>query len=300
MRKDETGAGTDATIKADKILKICTFKVRPEKRGVKLGELLLKKVFWFAQANNYDLAYITTYDSQVALIDLLEFYGFERTATKPDGELIYEKRFSRRALNAESGVSYYQTDRLNYPRFIAQPDTRAFVVPIKEGYHDTLYPDLRNPAQPDMFEVLGVTRGPRRPGNTIWKVYLCRAQSNLGPPGSLLFFYKGKSKSPPSQALTAIGIFEEKSVAESARDLMHLTGGRSVYSEAELSEWGASPTSPVKVINYLLAAYIEPAVLLGVLRQIGIVSGHPPQSIFELSWPHLDALLLRLNLGFAT
>jgi predicted nucleic acid-binding protein len=58
VRKDETATDTDATIKADKILKICTFKVRPEKRGVKLGELLLKKVFWFAQANNYDLAYI--------------------------------------------------------------------------------------------------------------------------------------------------------------------------------------------------------------------------------------------------
>lgn len=45
VRKDETGEDTDATQKLRKILKICTFKVRPEKRGFKIGELLLKKAF---------------------------------------------------------------------------------------------------------------------------------------------------------------------------------------------------------------------------------------------------------------
>lgn len=43
VRKDESAEDTDATIKVEKILKICTFKVSPEKRGVKLGELLLKQ-----------------------------------------------------------------------------------------------------------------------------------------------------------------------------------------------------------------------------------------------------------------
>lgn len=299
VRKDETGTDTDATIKAAKILKICTFKVRPEKRGVKLGELLLKKVFWFAQANKYDLAYVTTYSTQVALIDLLEYYGFVNTKSKDDGELVYEKEFSRGPLMTISGSSDFERDRLNYPRFIARPATRAFVVPIKEGYHDTLYPDLKNPAQPDLFELVGVTGSPKRPGNTIRKVYLCRAQSNLGSAGSLLFFYKGKSVSPPSQALTAVGIFEEVSAAASTKELMQLTGGRSVYSEAELSDWEATAGHKVKVINYLLAGYIDPPVGLDELRGLGIIKVHPPQSIFELSRTHLDALLPRLNLGFA-
>jgi predicted nucleic acid-binding protein len=300
VRKDETPADTDATIKAAKILKICTFKVRPEKRGVKLGELLLKKVFWFAQANNYDLAYITTYKTQVALIDLLEYYGFKHTATKADGELIYEKVFARAALLPAEGVSNFELDRLNYPRFVTRPDIRAFGVPIMEGYHDTLYPDLRNPAQRDLFEAVGIGGGPKRPGNTIRKVYLCRAQSGLGPPGSLLVFYKGKSKSLPSQALTAVGIFEESSMATSTRELMLLTGGRSVYSEVELSNWQATALRPVKVINYLLAAYIEPPITLDELHSLGVIARHPPQSIFELSQKHLDTLLPRMNLGFAT
>jgi ribosomal protein S18 acetylase RimI-like enzyme len=299
VRKDETAAETDATTKATKILKICTFKVRPEKRGVKLGELLLKKVFWFAQANSYDLVYVTTYKTQSALIDLLEYYGFKNTATKADGELIYEKDFARAALSPVNGVSNFELARLSYPRFVTRPDIRAFGVPIKEGYHDTLYPDLKNTVQPDLFEAVGIGGGPKRPGNTIRKVYLCRAQSGLGPPGSLLFFYKGKSLNPPSQALTAVGIFEECSMAASTRELMLLTGGRSVYSETELNEWKATAQRPVKVINYLLAAYIEPAATLDELRNIGVIPGHPPQSIFELSRIHLDALLPRMNLGFA-
>jgi hypothetical protein len=69
---------------------------------------------------------------------------------------------------------------------------------------------------------------------------------------------------------------------------MLLTGGRSVYSEAELSKWGATATRPVKVINYLLAAYIEPSISLEELRQMGIIPGPPPQSIVELSRAHLD------------
>jgi ribosomal protein S18 acetylase RimI-like enzyme len=300
VRKDETAVNTDATVKATKILKICTLKVRPEKRGVKLGELLLKKVFWFAQANNYDLAYITTYKTQAALIDLLEYYGFKHTATKADGELIYEKTFASGALASIENVSNFELDRLNYPRFLTRPGIRAFVVPIKEGYHDTLYPDLRNPAQHDLFEAVGISGGPKRPGNTIRKVYLCRAQSSLGPPGSLLVFYKGKSQSPPSQALTTVGIFEESSMASSTKDLMLLTGGRSVYSEVELSDWKATAGRPVKVINYLLAAYIDPPITLDELRRLGVIPGHPPQSIFELSQGHLNVLLDRMNLGFAT
>lgn len=298
VRKDETSGQTDATIAAEKILKICTLKVRPEKRGVKLGELLLKKAFWFAQANRYDLAYITTYPTQEALIDLLGYYGFQNTSRKTDGELIYEKTFSREALAPIAGTSNFDLDRLNYPRFVTGSGVRAFGVPIREGYHDTLYPDLRNPTQPDLFEVFGLGDGPKRPGNTIRKVYLCRAQSVLGEPGSLLLFYKGKSQSPPSQAITAVGLLEGRSMATSTKDLMLLTGGRSVYSEADLSDWKATLKRPVKVINYLLAAYIDPPIALHELQSLGVIRGHPPQSIFGLTRKQLDALLPRMNLGF--
>jgi len=298
VRKDEFAGKTDATLPAEKILKICTFKVRPEKRGFKLGELLLKKVFWFAQRNAYDLVYVTTYPAQVALIDLIEYYGFQHTKTKSDGELVYEKTFSQEGLVKTLGQNMFVTARLNYPRFVSGAGVRAFGIPIREAYHDTLYPDLKVRQQADLFEAFGLGGGPQRPGNTIRKVYLCRAQSRLAEPGSLLFFYKGKSEYNPSQALTAIGVFEEVASARSTKELMQLAGGRSVYSEIELEGWKASESHPVKVINYLLVCYIDPPVGLEELFERGIFVGHPPQSIFEIDQVKFKDLLASLNLGF--
>lgn len=298
VRKDETGTDTDAMTKLAKILKICTLKVRPEKRGIKLGELLLKKIFWFSQKNKYDLIYITTYDGQTALIDLLEYYGFNHTTTKSDGERIYEKCMGVQALTPADNDNHFDVHRLNYPRFAITPNTAAFGVPIKESYHDILYPDLRRISQLDLFGELGLGVGPRRPGNTIRKVYLCRAKSMLGPSGSILFFYKGKSSSLPSQAMSAIGVLEDVRLARSTRELLQMTGGRSVYSEKDLERWQASDLSPVKVINYLLAAYIDPAIGLTQLQKTKIIGEHPPQSIFRIPRSRLEDLLSLTDLGF--
>jgi GNAT superfamily N-acetyltransferase len=300
VRKDETGANTDASQKFGKILKICAFKVRPEKRGIKIGELLLKKVFWFAQRNYYDLVYITTFEDQFSLIDLLEYYGFVSSGMNANGERVYEKIFSHEKLTAPEDQSLFDAHRLNYPRFVTEPNVEAFGIPIRESYHDTLYPDLRDHPQLDLFESAQMVGGPRRPGNTIRKVYLCRAPSNLGPPGSLLFFYKGLSQNPPSQAMTAVGVLEDVLLARSTTDLVHMTGGRSVYSERALINWDASPARPVKVINYLLAAYIEPPIALRVLMKLGVVRSHPPQSTYRINEPAVQTLLSKAKLAFAT
>lgn len=299
VRKDETSADTYATQNVNKILKICTFKVRPEKRGFKIGELLLKKVFWFAQRNRYDLIYLTTFESQTSLIDLLEYYGFIHTASKPDGERIYEKLISTGRLNAVISDDRFGLHRLNYPRFVVAPDTKAFGIPIQENYHDILYPDLRQQPQMDLFDPAGKRGGPRLPGNTIRKVYLCRAASNLGPPGSLLFFYKGKSNLLPSQAMTALGVVEDVRLARSTRELLQMTGGRSVYSEQDIERWNASNDRPVKVINYLLAAYVEPVIGLRSLKAMGIIGNHPPQSIYQIPSSKIRGLLGLVDLGFS-
>lgn len=301
VRKDETATTTDAVTKAAKILKICTFKVRPEKRGVKLGELLLKQVLWFAQSNQYDLTYLTAYEEQTALINLLEYYGFYRAGAKDDGELIYERSFSAEKLELGDDKTPFEMGRTNYPRFIFDATTRGFGIPIQEGYHDTLYPDLWNPQQADLFGGRQSAEAPTRPGNTIRKVYLCRAQSNLADPGSILFFYKSDSNEEPSQAITVVGLLEEVTLAKSTRELMLKTGGRSVYSEQELANWNASEAKPVKVINYLLVSYIDPPVSLSELREMGVVRGkNPPQSIYELRGGLLENMLDRANLDFQT
>ena len=87
-------------------------------------------------------------------------------------------------------------------------------------------------------------------------------------------------------------------LAKSTKDLMQLTGGRSVYSEEQLEHWEATPKRPVKVINYLLVSYIEPAVSLDELRTMGVIGGHPQQSVYRLSSELTNALVERANLDF--
>ncbi|MEQ6249886.1 GNAT family N-acetyltransferase [Sulfitobacter sp. HNIBRBA3233] len=298
IRKDETGADTDATLPGQKILKICTFKVGPENRGIKLGELLLKQVLWFAQSNGYDATYLTTYPKQAALIELLEFYGFQQTIERSDGELVYEKPISTARLIVPSGATIFDIQRSNYPRFSTEPFIKGYGVPIKEDYHDELFPELKDVRQADMFEHVGLSGGPSRPGNTIRKVYLSRSPANLKQPGAILVFYKGKSNSPPSQAITAIGILENMELAHSTKELMQLAQRRSVYSEAQLEKWGATEDRPVKVMNFLLAGYFDDPVALADLQKIGVVGKHPSQAIFQIDRAPLEALLQRLNLGF--
>ncbi|MBS9719191.1 GNAT family N-acetyltransferase [Tianweitania sp. BSSL-BM11] len=298
VKKDESRSETDAITPADKILKICTFKVSPEKRGVKLGELLLKQILWYAQSNDYGLTYLTTYEDQVSLISLLEFYGFANSGKNKNGELIYERSFSSEKLIRPEGAPAFELARRNYPRFVIDEAVCGFGIPIMESYHDILYPDLWCPKQPDLFVGTLAEGRPSRPGNTIRKVYLCRAQSRLDLPGSILFFYKSASKEEPSQSMTALGILESVTEAHSTRELMQLTGGRSVYSEEQLTDWSASLNRPVKVINYLLVAYIDPPIGLNELRNLGVVHGHPQQSIYKLTGQSLRSLLQRANLNF--
>ena len=294
VRKDETRADTTAKKPGDRILKICTFKVRPESRGTKLGELLLKQVLWFAQKNRYELVYLTTFHQQAALIDLLCYYGFEQTNVASNGEITFEKALSDEPVSPVNTSNLFALDCREYPRFYAGPDITAYGIPIQEPYHDVLFPDLR---EPDLFEFGGIGGAPRTPGNTIRKVYLCRAQAMIDRPGALLFFYKSKSERLPSQAFTAVGIFEDMTLAESTEDLRRLAGGRSVYSETQLERWQATSARPVKVINFLLGGYFQPPMGLRELQRIGVLKG-APQSIFRIAETSLSQVLGRLDLGF--
>ncbi len=295
VRKDEKEGDTDATLPGQKFLKICTFKVRAESRGIKLGELLLKQVLWYAQSNNHDVVYLTTFSGQQTLMALLEYYGFRHTHDNANGERVYEKALGRDQLVPTDGVSLFDLARQNYPRFATGNRVAAYVVPIKEEFHEVLFPELVNRKQLSLFGSIGL----QRPGNTIRKVYLSRAQKNLSEPGALLFFYKGKSKYLPSQAITTVGVLEEMRLAHSTEELRQLAGGRSVYSDTQLRKLAASPNEPVKVINFLLAAHIEPSIQLATLQSSAVFAGHPPQSIKGLLPSQQTSVLSHGRFGFA-
>jgi hypothetical protein len=74
---------------------------------------------------------------------------------KSDGEQIYEKKFSRQALQLDESLNRFDLNRLNYPRFLIDEQTECFWIPIKEAYHDILYPDLKLVEQLNLFENIG-------------------------------------------------------------------------------------------------------------------------------------------------
>lgn len=303
VRKEETREEAGVSLPGGKILKICTFKVRPEFRGEKLGELLLKQALWFAQRNSYDLTYLTTYADQDTLIRLLEYYGFIHTGSRADGEMVFEKPLSRARLSLDAqDADLFTTTRTNYPRFVADPPAKVFCVPIKGDYHQKLFPELAFatalPLFPDENPLLS-TGGERTPGNTIRKVYLCRAKITVMAPGDLLLFYQSKAEGlVASQAITSVGVVERVSQTSDLDELLRLTAKRSVFSEVELRTMIEAKPAPVKVIDFLLVGHLAPAVPLATLKSEGVFNGTPPQSICSLSAERFAPIRTRFDLGF--
>ena len=303
VRKDESHAEAGTQHAGPKILKMCTFKVRDEYQGEKFGELLLKQVLWFAQRNKYDLTYVTAYPKHAFLIDLLDYYGFRQTKKMANGEIVLEKPIAKGALPLVT-ADVFECDRTYYPRFHDGPDVRKFCVPIRPDYHRRLFPEIAFAAELPLFpqETVGLLlpRGQERtPGNTIRKVYLCRAKITRLRPGDLLFFYMSKDDSYAfSQSITTVGIVEQVIEGVSADDLIRHSAKRSVFAAGDLRAISPSIYSPVKMIDFLLAGHIEPPVSLGILVETGIFSNRPPQSISELSEERYGALKPHIALGF--
>jgi GNAT superfamily N-acetyltransferase len=303
VRKDETHVEAKTRNEAQKILKICTFKVKPKFRGEKLGELLLKQALWFAQKNRYDLTYVTTYPDQIFLIRILEYFGFEMTGKNDTGENVYEKPLFSVRLQPCSGANLFELARANYPRFVADPPAEAFCVPVRGEYHNVLFPEMALRSQPDLFEIAGLAVpgvGPRTPGNTIRKVYLCRARTKALSPGAILIFYR--SKSPGyihSQCATSVGVVEAVYEASSLDELVRLTAKRSVYSTRQLQNMVSHNNEVVKVIDFLLVGHLDPPATLDDLLREKVFCSHPPQSICQLPPERLAPLKRRMNFGFA-
>ena len=247
--------------------------------------------------------YLTTFDSQTVLIEVLQYYGFAMTGTNSLGEQIYEKALPRDQLVPETDDNLFDLARLNYPRFTARSLATAFCIPIRSEFHDILFPELAVKVQLDLFAEPSLDHGDkaiRRPGNTIRKVYLCRAMTQQLYPGSIVLFYRSFSPGyVASQSITSVGVVEAMHQAVSLHDLVRLTGKRSVYSEAKLAAFEATAHRPVKVIDFLLVGHIEPAIKLDDLKRMGVFRGGPPQSISQLTEDRFEPVRDRMAFGFA-
>lgn len=135
-----------------------------------------------------------------------------------------------------------------------------------------------------------------RPGNTIRKVYLCRAQSGQMRSGDLIFFYMTRSDSHGSQSLTSVGVIEDVRLSGDLEQVRVWTAKRSVFSDVELQQLVAGP-DPLKVIDFLLIGHLGPSIPLDLLTNNGVLQSWP-QSIARLPESAYRRLKPHLNLGF--
>ena len=307
IRKEETRAEAKVVKSAGaRILKLCTFKMREEFRGEKFGEQLLKQCLWFAQANGYDVVYVTAFADKDDLRLLLEAYGFLATGRQDNGELVLEKVMRKGPLDVGGQTDILAFDRASYPRFYDGERVAKYCVPIQGDYHAKLFPEISFARPLPLFSGADLPRErtvtphqERTPGNTIRKVYLCRAQARGLRPGDILLFYMSQDDLlEASQSITTIGIVEQWRESRTLEELMLFTARRSVFSQDELSRLQKARSTPVKVIDFLLVGHLATPVGLKQLLEEGIFNGRPPQSISELGERRYQRLRAHLNLGF--
>ena len=279
IRKPETQEEADCATRADKILKVSTFKLAPEYQGEKFGEQLLKQVLWWSRSNDIEVVYLTAFEKQQVLIGLLETYGFHKTRTLDDGQWVLEKELKKNVL---SDTSYQQDpvsfNRRIYPAYYDGPESRKFVVPILPRFYRILFPEAFPGSQLSLFEGSSPDMN-RTPGNTIRKIYICLAPTTKLEPGSVILFYATKDERRlQSQSICTVGVVERVTEASTLNELMLLTTRRSAYTRKQLEDLVDNSERPLKVIDFLLTLHLSKPIDLHTLIANGILEG-PPQSI---------------------
>ena len=248
-------------------LKICSFKIADNYRGYRFGELLLKAIFEYADRNQQASVYITTFEKQVELLDLLESFGFEILCKSEIGEIVLLKllEFSEHDYESLTPLEFNVKFGPNQVKF---DGANAFLVPIAPKYHRILFPEAE--AQLELLP------GQHPFGNGIRKAYLCHAKIRRIAAGDIVFFYRSGKHS----GVTTYGIVENTMVSSSPCEIARFVGKRTVYTYPEIEELCCK--GDVLVILFRLSRSInEPIDLKRLLEEKTIKKA--PQSILSLS-----------------
>jgi GNAT superfamily N-acetyltransferase/rRNA-processing protein FCF1 len=247
-----------------RVLKICTMKVADDAFGMRYGELLLKVVFDYAAQNRYEWLYVTTFEKQEHLIQLLEDFGFVPTEERTGlGELQFVKAMipptdGRTVAPLEFHIRYG-------PPHVSADASEWYVIPIQPKYSDLLFPETEPQFRlPD----------PRPYGNAIRKAYLCHANVRGIAPGSLLWFYRSES----DQGLVALGVAERVVRSRSADEIARAVGKRTVYS---LDQIRAMCEKEVLAVLFRQARVFAQTIPFAQLVSAGVLSA-APQSITRI------------------
>ena len=259
----------DSSLPKYRRLKLCTFKVGST--GLRIGELFVKLAVEYAVNNSISEIYLTHFltEEKDELVDLICEYGFRGVGLNKGGETVFLKKLFPEKQGA--AISIVDFHKLYWPCFYDGARARKFIVPIRPGYHDRLFVEIKK--RVSLFEMAGQMIVE---GNTIRKAYLCHSKSTSLVPGSILLFYRSQDE----HAVTALGVVESVYPGVTNEEAVtRVIDRRTVYSRDQIADMMIKPTT---VLLFTWHLYLARPVPLNLLQQKGILRG-APQSIIEIS-----------------
>ena len=205
-----------------KRIKISTFKVADQ--GKSIGEAFIKISIDYALRNNIKEIYLTVFDKQKQLINLIEEYGFE---------FYTHKKTKKQDLSIEMEAVYVKKlnkDCTEYP-IIHYKNQPTYIVPIQNQYTEMLFPDVFETKQISIYDLLGTSTY----SNVIKKVYICNSPIKKIKNGDILVFYSSINK----KQFVCIGVVDDAFRAHEINnfdEFNKLVKRRTVFEENYLIE----------------------------------------------------------------
>lgn len=227
-----------------KAIKVSTFKVGEKIRGRRVGELLFKTVFEYASKNSYSWVYLTIHpEKHEFLKDMcidLGFYSYG-IDIKSERDEVFVKQIGIQDSTPEkySSFEFYR----RYSPSIQCQGVVKHIVPIRQEYHQTLFPD--NQAVRSLFP------DDHPSGNTLKKAYLSHAKLKKMNKGDIVLFYRTEDE----KRLTTLAIVEDYFISEDSNYIASKVAKRTVYSLDDIEVM--SNESPIKVLMFRQVAHFN-------------------------------------------
>ncbi|MDR0614224.1 MAG: hypothetical protein LBG45_12325 [Dysgonamonadaceae bacterium] len=239
-------------------LKICTFKVADTAFGIKLGELFLNKMFEYCINQRINHLYLTVFEKQIQLIELLKNFGFERNEFMnkqghPETRMI-------RCLD-KSKITIQENSATIHPFYFDNNSVTKHAIPIQPQYYSTLFKDGKF-RERTLFD--GLEESIREiQGNTIVKAYISSSKRKKLKHGDLLFFYASKN----SKSIEPIGILETCQTVDNFDDLWSVVSKKTVYEKEQLQQM-LQEKKELFVIIFRLIAYLKNPIKLDKIQKL--------------------------------
>lgn len=244
-------------IREERILKVGTFKINAH--GTKLGERFIKLIFDRMIQEKIRKSYVTIYEKQQPLIELLKTYGFIYWGTKGE-ESVYIKDF-------DNIVNDIQKD---YP-LINLKNNKKIILSIYPTFHTSLFPDSKlNTERNHIIEDLSHT-------NCIEKIYLSGANNITDyKEGDIIAIYRTAESGKIAEYSSVVtSICTIKDIIDirkfkNLNEFLEFCNDRTIFKENDLISFWNTKRYPYLIVMLYNIALNKRIIRKELIENIGI------------------------------